>query len=318
MKKVLITGASGFVGGWLAEHLLSLGNSEIYGTYLTEESKEISPVKDKITFLQADLSRRDTIEKIVSDVRPEEVYHLAALASVASSFRDPVATFHNNIDVEIFLLESLRNSGLTDTKVLIVGSAEVYGNVGASDLPIDEGVSLRPASPYAVTKVAQDFLGYQYHLSYKMPIIRVRPFNHIGPRQATGFVVADFAKQIADIEKGHQEKIIKVGNLEAKRDFTDVRDMVKAYSLILEKGVPGDVYNIGSGKSIKITDVLDMLIGMSTVEITKEVDPTKLRPSDVPEIVCNNTKIRNLTSWDTTIPLETTLKDTLEYWRNIV
>lgn len=318
MKKVLITGASGFVGGWLAEHLLHIGNSEIYGTYLTEDSKEMSPVKDKMTFLQADLSQKDVIEKIISEVKPDEVYHLAALASVASSFKDPVATFHNNIDVEIFLLESLKHVGLTNTRVLIVGSAEVYGYVRPENLPIDEATPLRPANPYAVTKIAQDFLGLQYNISYKMPLIRVRPFNHIGPRQATGFVVADFAKQIAEIEKGKQEPVIQVGNLEAKRDFTDVRDMVKAYALILEKGVPGDAYNIGSGKSVKISEILDTLIGMSTVHIERQVDEAKLRPSDVPEIVCNNTKIRSVTGWNPEIALETTLKDTLDYWRNIV
>lgn len=315
MKRVLITGASGFVGGWLAEHLLSLGLSEIYGTYMTEESREISPVKDNITFIQADLSQKETIEKIISEVRPDEVYHLAALASVASSFKDPIATFHNNIDVEINLLESLRQNNLTNTRVLIVGSAEVYGYVNPSDLPIDEETPLRPASPYAVTKIAQDFLGYQYNLSYKIPLIRVRPFNHIGPRQATGFVVADFAKQIADIEKGKQEPVIKVGNLEAKRDFTDVRDMVKAYSLILEKGIPGEVYNIGSGKSVKIGDVLDMLIGMSTVKIDRETDPAKLRPSDIPETVSDNTKISQTTGWKPEIPFEETLKTVLDYWR---
>lgn len=317
MKKVLITGASGFVGSWLAEHLLRLKTSEIYGTYHSEESKEKSPVKDKIHFLQADLSQKDAVESLIAHVKPDEVYHLAALASVGASFKDPVATFHNNIDVEIFLLESLRNNNLTNTRVLIVGSAEVYGYVRSEDLPIDESTPLRPANPYAVTKISQDFLGLQYHISYKMPLIRVRPFNHIGPGQGLGFVVTDFAKQIVDIEKGRQEPVIKVGNLEAKRDFTDVRDMVKAYSLILEKGVPGDVYNIGSGKSIKIAEVLDMLISLSNTKIEKETDPTKLRPSDVPEIVCNNTKIRNLTSWEVTIPLETTLKDTLDYWRQL-
>lgn len=317
MKKVLITGASGFVGSWLAEHLLSLSNSEVYGTYHSEDSKEKSPVKDKITFLHADLSQKEAVEKVVGEVKPDEVYHLAALASVGASFKDPVATFHNNIDVEIFLLESLRNNNLTSTRVLIVGSSEVYGYVRPEDLPIDEGTPLRPANPYAVTKIAQDFLGLQYNISYKMPLIRARPFNHIGPRQGLGFVVADFAKQIVDIEKGKQPGVIKVGNLEAKRDFTDVRDMVKAYSLILEKGIPGDVYNIGSGKAVKIAEILDTLISLSNTKIEKEVDPTKLRPSDVPEIVCNSTKIRNITSWEPTIPLETTLKDTLDYWRNL-
>lgn len=317
MKKVLITGASGFVGGWLAEHLLRLGDTEIYGTYLSEEGKEKSPVKDKITFHQADLSRKEEIEKIIADIKPDEIYHLAAMASVGASFKDPLATFHNNIDVEIFLLEALRTNNLVNTRVLIVGSAEVYGYVRPEDLPIDESTPLRPANPYAVSKITQDFLGLQYNISYKLPLIRVRPFNHIGPRQGLGFVVADFAKQIADIEKGKQEPILKVGNLEAKRDFTDVRDMVRAYSLILEKGIPGDVYNIGSGRSVKISEVLDMLISMATVRIERQVDPTKLRPSDVPEIVCNNTKISNLTNWQPGISLETTLKDTLDYWRNI-
>jgi len=206
---------------------------------------------------------------------------------------------------------------------MVISSAEIYGYVTPENLPIGENTPFRPGNPYAVTKIAQDFIGLQYNLSYHMPIIRVRPFNHVGPRQATGFVVSDFAKQIAEIEKSHRQNLpttdpmLKVGNLEAKRDFTDVRDMVKAYSLILEKGVPGDVYNIGSGKSIKIAEVLDTLIGLSDTKIEKQTDPTKLRPSDVPEIVCNNTKIRNLTSWEPEIALETTLKDTLDYWRHL-
>lgn len=317
MKKILITGASGFVGGYLAQHLLEIGNCEIFGTYLTRESKDASPVKDKITFLQADLGKKEVVEEIVEKVKPDEVYHLAAMASVGASFKDPIGTIHNNIDSEIFLFEALLKENLQATRTFIVSSAEVYGYVKPEDLPLDELTPLRPASPYAVSKIAQDYLAYQYFITAKIPVIRARPFNHIGPRQSLGFVVSDFAKQIADIEKKKQEPIIKVGNLEAKRDFTDVRDMVNAYVLLLEKGISGEVYNIGSGVSYKISEILNVLIRFSSVKITQVVDEAKLRPSDVVEIVCNNTKIKNTTNWEPTISLEQTLKDTLDYWRNI-
>ncbi len=318
MKKILITGASGFAGGYLAEHLLEKEGYEIFGTYLTEESKDTSPVKDKITFLQADLNKREVVINLIHEVKPDELYHLAAMASVGASFKDPIGIFHNNIDTQIFLLESLKNEELLNTRVLIISSAEVYGFVQPEDLPIDESTPLRPGNPYAVSKIAQDFLAYQYFVTTKMPIIRVRPFNHTGPRQPLGFVLPDLAHQIAEIEKGKQERIIRVGNLEAKRDFTDVRDMVKAYSLILDKGVVGEVYNIGSGVSYTISEILHMLLGMTTMNIEIEIDEKKARPSDIPEIRSNNTKIKTLTGWEPQITLEKTLKDTLDYWRKIV
>jgi len=318
VKKILITGASGFAGGYLAEHLLEKEGYEIFGTYLTEESKDTSPVKDKITFLQADLNKREVVINLIHEVKPDELYHLAAMASVGASFKDPIGIFHNNIDTQIFLLESLKNEELLNTRVLIISSAEVYGFVQPEDLPIDESTPLRPGNPYAVSKIAQDFLAYQYFVTTKMPIIRVRPFNHTGPRQPLGFVLPDLAHQIAEIEKGKQERIIRVGNLEAKRDFTDVRDMVKAYSLILDKGVVGEVYNIGSGVSYTISEILHMLLGMTTMNIEIEIDEKKARPSDIPEIRSNNTKIKTLTGWEPQITLEKTLKDTLDYWRKIV
>ena len=318
MKKVLITGASGFVGGYVAEHLLSLNDYDIYGTYLTEESKESSPVKDFIHFSQADLEDKSQIQKLISEVRPEWIFHLAAQASVPKSFKDPIGTFHSNIDVEINLFETLREQELLETKVLVVGSAEEYGYVTPEDLPVDENTPLRPASPYSVSKIAQDFLAFQYSLSYKMPLIRVKPFNHVGPRQAPGFVVSDFCKYIAEVEKGLKEPIMKVGNMQAKRDFTDVRDMVKAYVLLMEKGEKGEVYNIGSGKSHAIQEIFDILVSLSAVKITTESDPAKFRPSDIPEIVVDNTKISTLTGWKPEIPLEVTLKDTLDYWRKMV
>lgn len=318
MKKILITGASGFVGTYLAQHLLQLGNAEIHGTYLIDESREKSSVKDSITFHKADLTNKDVVERLIKEVLPDEIYHLAAIANVAVSFKDPVATFHANIDSQFYLLESLRSNNMLTTKVLVVGSAEEYGMVKTEDLPLDEKTELRPASPYAVSKVAQDMMGIQYFLSYKMPIYRIRPFNHVGPGQGLGYVVSDFAHQIAQIEKGKEEPVIKVGNLEAKRDFTDVRDMVKLYPLLLEKGVPGEVYNAGSGTSRKIQDILDSLLSMSKTKIEVEKDPTKLRPADIPDIVADSTKVQEATGWKPEISFGTTLKDTLDYYREIV
>jgi GDP-4-dehydro-6-deoxy-D-mannose reductase len=318
MKKVLITGASGFVGGFLIEHLLSLGDYEVIGTYNSEERLQKSPLKDKIKFIKADLSNKEETKKTLTDTKPEFIYHLAALASAGASFKDPFGTFHTNIDSELNLFESLRELEMKETRSLIFASAEEYGYVQPDDLPVDENTPLRPANPYAVSKIAQDYLAFQYNLSYKLPLIRVRPFNQIGPRQGTGYVASDFAKQIAEIEKGQKEPVIKVGNLDAKRDFTDVRDAVKAYHLILEKGIAGDVYNVGCGTSHKVQEILDSLLKLANVKISVEVDPNKLRPSDIPEIVADNTKVNKLTNWKPEIPFETTIKDILDYWRSIV
>lgn len=318
MKKILITGASGFVGTYLAQHLLDLGSSEIHGTYLSDSSKENSPVKDKITFHKIDLQDKDVTEKLIGDIMPDEVYHLAAMANVAKSFTNPVGTLHSNIDAELHLFEALRVHNLLQTKVLIVGSAEEYGYIQPEDLPINEKVALRPSTPYAVSKIAQDFLGLQYHITYKMPIYRVRPFNHIGPGQGVGFVAADFARQIAEIEKGKQENLIKVGNMAAKRDFTDVRDMVRLYPLILEKGEVGEVYNAGSGTSHTIQELMDILVANAEKEIKVEKDPSKFRPADVPELLADSSKVMQVTGWKAEISFEQTLKDILDYWRKIV
>lgn len=319
MTKVLITGITGFAGSFLAEYLLEKGDYEISGTFLSEKSlQNVTTVKDKLDLVQVDLTQKDAIESLIAAKKPDIIFHLAALAAVGASFSDPVGTFHNNVDSEIFLLEALKQQGLTHTKVMIVSSGDIYGYITPEDVPVNEETPLRPGNPYAVSKIAQDYIGLQYALSYNMPIIRVRPFNHIGPRQAPGFVVSDFAKQISAIEKGTQEPVVKVGNLDAKRDFTDVRDMVKAYALIMEKGQAGEVYNIGSGVSHAIQEILDMLIGLSSVKISVETDPAKLRPSDIPEIVVDNTKVVALTGWKPEIALATTLKDTLEYWRSSI
>ncbi len=318
--KILTTGATGFVGSHLIEYLFGKNNdNEFYGTYLSDDSlKNLDKVKNRISLTKLDLSNEKEVFELVEKVRPDIIFHLAAMASPADSFSSPAESVINNIHSQINLLEGVRRSNLIDAKILVISSAEIYGDVDKNELPIDENVNFRPTNPYAVSKLAQDFLGLQYFLSYNLKIIRVRPFNHIGPRQSTGFVVAAFAKKIVEIEKGKRNGVLTVGNLEAKRDFTDVRDMVKAYDLAVSKGAFGEVYNLGSGISYKISDILDKLLSLSKAKIKVEVDRSLFRPIDNPDLVCNATKFKKLTGWTPEIGIDTTLKDTLDYWRNII
>lgn len=318
MKKILITGVSGFVGGYLTEYLLSQNNCEIFGTDHQEENYLRSPFKDKIKFTKINLLDNQSVLDLINQTKPDMIFHLAAASSPSESFADPVKTININVTAQINLLEALRINNLLNTRILIVSSSEVYGFIKPGDLPVDEDTPLHPATPYAVSKITQDFFGLQYYIASKLQCIRVRPFNHIGPRQNTKFVVANFSKQIAEIEKGKSEPVISVGNLDSKRDFTDVRDIVKAYYLLMEKGVPGEVYNIGSGISRSVKEILDILLVLSTSKISIKNDPSKLRPGDTPDIVCDFTKLRDLTGWKPEIPIRQTLQNTLDYWRGIV
>ena len=318
--KILITGATGFVGSHLIEYLIGKNNdNEFYGTYLSDDSlKNIDAVRNRVSLTKLDLSNEKEVFELIDRIKPDIVFHLAAMASAADSFISPAKPIINNIHSQINILEGIKKSNLIDSKILVISSAEVYGDVDKNDLPIDENVSFRPTNPYAVSKLTQDFLGLQYFLSYNFKIIRVRPFNHIGPRQSPGFVVAAFAKKIVEIEKGKKNGVLTVGNLEAKRDFTDVRDMIKAYDLAVSKGAFGEVYNLGSGISYKISDILDKLLSLSKAKIKVEVDRSLFRPSDNPDLVCNATKFKKLTGWEPKIGIDVTLKDTLDYWRNII
>ncbi len=317
MKKVFITGITGFAGSHLAHYLESLHEFEISGTYLTTDSKKNITSAD-IQLIQVDLQDEQKISDIIGSVHPDFIYHLAALPSPADSFKNPSSFLTNNITAEVNVLEALRKQKLFHTRVLIVASGDMYGMIAPQDLPVKENTPLRPTSPYAVSKIAQDYLGLQYFITYNIPIIRIRPFNHVGPRLSPQFVISAFSKQIAEIEKKKQEPIMHVGNLESKRDFTDVSDMVRAYHLILEKGLPGEVYNIGSGKSYKIADILKKLLELSLTKITIETDQQLLRPSDIADIVCDYSKLHMITGWQPKVPIEETLKRTLDYWRNIV
>jgi GDP-4-dehydro-6-deoxy-D-mannose reductase len=319
MKKILITGITGFAGNYLAEYLLSTKEYDVSGTYLSEDSlNNVGFSRNSVNLIKADLSEEKTVFKIIEETSPSAILHLAALTSPFDSFNNPIQTLTNNISLQVNILEAVRKYNLPDTKILVVSSADIYGLVGKENLPIDEETPLVPTSPYSISKIAQDFLGLTYFLSYKLKVIRVRPFNHIGPRQSPNFVVSSFAKQIAEIEKGKREPVLRVGNLESKRDFTDVKDMVRAYVLAVKKGEYGDVYNIGSGVSYKISDILDKLISMSSSKIKIEKDETLFRPSDNPDLVCDAGKFIKLTDWKPEISIDTTLKNTLDYWRNII
>lgn len=317
--KVLITGLTGFAGSYLAEYLISEGDFEVFGTYLLDQSLiNVEKIKDKLQLVKINLSKEKSVFDIIKNISPSIIFHLAALTSPADSFKNPTEALTNNISLQVNLLEAVRKYNLTDTKILIVSSADIYGQVAKENLPIGEETPLMPTSPYSISKIAQDFLGLTYFLTYKFKIIRVRPFNHIGPRQSSNFVVSSFAKQIAEIEKGKRESILHVGNLEAKRDFTNVKDMVRAYILAIEKGKYGEVYNIGSGISYKMSDILNKLVSMSSAKIKVEKDEALFRPNDNPDLICDASKFIKLTGWKPEISIDETLKDTLDYWRNII
>lgn len=319
VKKVLITGISGFAGSHLAQHLLSKDDYSVCGTYLSVASlANVESIRSKVELERMDLLEKENISDYIKSIAPDSIFHLAALPLAADSFTYPTETIMNNVVAQINLLEAVKDAKLMKTRVLIVSSADVYGNVDKKDLPIDEDTDMMPVNPYAVSKLTQDFLGLMYFLAYKIAIIRVRPFNHIGSRQAPNFVVSSFAKRIAEIEKTGKEGVLSVGDLSTKRDFTDVRDMVVAYRLAIEKGKIGDVYNIGSGTSYKIETILTDLLSLSHANIKVERDSKLLRPSDTQDRVCDNRKFTELTDWKPTITLKKTLADTLDYWRELV
>ncbi len=311
-KKVFITGISGFVGSHLAKWFKDKPDYEVFGTVFGD-TRIIEGVNEDHLF-KVNLMDRDLVATILDSVQPEWVFHLAALSSPAMSFKDPRGTLTNNIEAQINLMDAcLKVKGLE--KCLIIGSAEEYGRVTPTDIPIDENTPLRPTSPYAVSKVAQDYLGLQYFYSYRLPVIRVRPFNHTGPGQAPMFVVPAFAQQIAMAEAGLTEPVVRVGNLDSYRDFTDVKDMVEAYVLAMEKATLGEVYNLGSGRAIQINEVLNKLLEFSSAKIEVRRDPARMMPSDVPLLKCDPKKFQAITGWEAKIPFETTLVEVLDYFR---
>lgn len=277
--------------------------------------ENILSILDKIELCEADLKDMVSLQSCLAHIKPDRIFHLAAQSFVPASWKCPAETFAINATGEINLFESLLSLKQSPL-VQVAGSSEEYGLVFPNEIPMKETNPLRPLSPYAVSKVGQDLLGYQYFQSYRLPIVRTRAFNHTGPRRGEVFVTSSFAKQIAEIEKGKKEPVIHVGNLEAQRDFNDVRDIVEAYWLSLEKGEPGEVYNIGSGVARPIREVLDSLLSLSKVQVRVEVDPKRLRPSDVPILLADSTKFIGRTGWRPRLPFQQTLRDLLDYWRD--
>jgi GDP-4-dehydro-6-deoxy-D-mannose reductase len=312
--RVLITGIAGFVGSHLAELLLRTGE-EVFGICLPGESLEnIRHIKKEVHLTDCDITDFDRLSSVVSRINPDEVYHLAAFSAVGKSFSQPLSVIETNFRGTLHLLEILRNSR-RKPRILIIGSSDMYGRVKPKDIPITEEKSLLPVSPYGSSKAACDLLAYQFFQSYGVQAIRARAFNHAGPRQGLGFVVPDFASQIAKIEAGILPPVIKVGNLSSRRDISDVRDVVRAYRLLMKKGKAGEAYNICSGKAQSIKRVLKTLISLSKKKIREKTDEKKNRPAEIPVLAGDHSKIRRTTGWKPKIPIQTTLTDTLNFWR---
>src|SRR5712691_7212792 len=341
--RVLITGITGFAGSHLAEYILAEHpDVAVFGTYRwrsrmenldTLMAKGVLDViegryssgagqadqahKGRVTLLHCELTDAGAVEKLIAATRPDRIFHLAAQSFVQSSFDEPAATMRINIESQLNILESIRRHD-TKIRVHIAGSSEEYGLVHPDEVPMKETNPLRPLSPYAVSKVAQDKLAYQYFKSYGLHVVVTRGFNHTGPRRGPVFHESTFAKQIAEIEAGFHPPVIYHGDLTSKRDLSDVRDIVRAYWLALEKAEPGESYNVGSGRTHTIREMLDVLLACSKVKIRTEEDPARLRPSDVPILWADPTKFRAATGWEPKIPFEQTLRDVLDYWRERV
>ena len=341
--RVLITGITGMAGSHLAEYLVQRGEVEVFGIYrwrsrldnledLAAQGRlnvlEGQSIPDAatlqryvrpgtVTLVEADLTDPSSVRRVVQTVRPDRIFHLAAQSFVPTSWHAPAQTFTVNVLGQINLFEAVREAGL-DPIIHVAGSSEQYGKVYPHEVPIRESNPLRPLSPYAVSKVTQELLALQYHESYGLKTVVTRGFNHTGPRRGPVFVTSSFAKQIAEIEAGLRPPVVLVGDLGSRRDWTDVRDVVRAYWLVTEKGVPGEVYNVASGTTRTVGSLLDLLFAETPVQIEVRQDPARLRPSDVTLLHGDPTKLQRQTGWRPEIPFEQTMRDLLDYWRRRV
>ena len=314
--KVLITGVGGFVGAHLVAFLRAEHPEvEIVGLRRPRGARVTGPEGCRIVV--ADLEGQGGMADILAEERPDRIVHLAAQSSVHRSWADPAGTLRGNVHGLLGLLEGLRRVSLLP-RILVVGSAEEYGAVPEDAMPIREDQPLRPASPYAVSKVAQGYLALQYGISHHIPIVRTRTFHHTGPGRSETFAESSFAKQIAEAALGLAEPVISVGNLDAVRDFGDVRDVVRAYWALLDKGEPGEVYNVCTGRGIAVRDVLAQLIAVSGQNVTVKVDPERLRPADLPVLVGDPSKLQGATGWRPARTLDTTLADLLADWLQVL
>lgn len=311
--KALVIGGAGFVGNYLVNHLTNDCGWTVAVTTLDGTTNGY----DGISVYSLNILDKDSIIKLLLNIRPDCIFHLAAQSSVSLSWNNPSLTVDVNIKGSINLLEAVRELDYKP-RVMLIGSGEEYGHILPNETPIKENTKIRPGNIYAATKACQNMIGKIYSDAYQMDIIMIRAFNHIGPKQAPLFVVADFCKQVAEIEMNLREPIIMVGNLSAKRDFTDVRDVVRAYSLLIQKGTVGETYNVGSGTAIAIEEILKEILSHSNVDIKIKTDESKLRPVDVPIIEADIRKLQESTNWKREIKLNQTIIECLKYWRDRV
>lgn len=311
-KKVLIIGAAGFVGNHLIDYILASRTD--WHVTATKMPREV--IDKPVEVRDLDITKPEEIDALLSEVKPDYIFHLAAQSSVALAWKNPQLTIQINIVGTVNLLDAVRKLE-KQPRMLLIGSGEEYGHVKPDEVPIKEDNNTRPGNIYAVTKVTQNMIGRLYYEAYGMEIMSTRSFNHTGPNQAPQFVVPDFCKQVADIEKGKNKPVIYTGNLSARRDFTDVRDVVRAYCLLMERGKAGETYNVGCGQALEIRAILDMILSHSSMDIKVETDPAKLRPVDVPIIVADITKLTEDTGWKPEISLDQTITETLEVYRSM-
>lgn len=309
--KALIIGAAGFVGSYLIQHLTTAYDWEIHATKLPSEDM----ISSKIDIHNLNIMNPAEIRLLLAEIQPDYIFHLAAQSSVALSWKDPQLTVDINIKGTLNILDTVRSLENYSPRILLIGSGEEYGYILPDETPVNEQVTPRPGNIYAATKTCQNMLGNIYSRAYGMQLIMVRAFNHIGPNQAPIFVASDFCKQVAEIESGKKPPTLHVGNLSAKRDFTDVRDVVRAYGLLIQNGKSGETYNIGSGHAISIQELLDIILSLSDTEILVSTDPARLRPSDIPIIEADISKLQETICWHPEISLKQTLLETLNYWR---
>lgn len=313
--RTFVTGGAGFAGSHLSEHLLELGHEITVLAAEQEDLTNIAHLQDRVRVECADLRDSARLFEIVRGAAPQFVYHLAALSSPSDSLQSPRLTYEVNLMGTLNLLLACRQVA-PDCRFLFVSSSEVYGAVSERELPIGEETPLRPANPYAGSKAAGEMLASQFFRSYGLPVIRARPFNHTGPRQSEGFVCSDFARQLAEIELGLRPPTLTVGNIKVRRDFSDVRDIVRGYRLLLEGGEPGEVYQLGSGRAVPIEEILQILVGMTSKPVQVIVDPSRIRPAEAPALWGETAKAERAVGWKRQYDLKATLRDLVNCWEN--
>jgi len=313
MKRILVTGAGGFVGTHLVRELQKDKNAEIFAS-VYKATSDIGNLLTSDHILTGDLTDMSYVQNLIQSVKPDVAYHLAALSIVGSSFENALKIMHGNTSISYNLLESIRINS-PKSRLIAICSANEYGAVENSSSPIDESTLLRPLNPYAISKVTQEMLALQYHLVYGLDIVILRPFNHTGPGQTTDFVIPKLASQFVQIENKLIPPVLEVGNLDTIRDFTDVRDMVRAYTLATTSCLPGEIYNIGSGTGHTIRQVISIFEELTHTSVELITNDSLVRKADVPSLIADCSKFNEATAYMPTISLNRTISDILESYR---